>query len=141
MKGKKFLIKIGAVLLLVVTIGSSIYIFNYKNHKEEAINLVKSQTSNINDKTNFDEAYSRYFQNLSYTYYKNHEGIEVVSVTGKRYFKNRDKICDVEINYFINRDNGSLQFNSAYIDGSKIDEVEVLKMKIIAFSTVDSTSL
>ena len=67
--------------------------------------------------------------------------LEVVSVTGKRYFKNRDKICDVEINYFINRDNGSLQFNSAYIDGSKIDEVEVLKMKIIAFSTVDSTSL
>ena len=141
MKIKKKLVKVGAILLLIVTIGSSIYIFNYKNHKEEAINLVKSQTSNINDKTNFDEAYSRYFQNLGYTYYKNNEGIEVVSVTGKRYFKDRDKICDVEINYFINRDNGSLQFNSAYIDGSKIDEVEVLKMKIIAFSTADSTSL
>ena len=61
MKIKKKLIKLGSLLLLVVTIGSSIYIFNYKNHKEEAINLVKSQTSNINDKTNFDEAYSRYF--------------------------------------------------------------------------------
>ena len=141
MKIKKKLIKLGSLLLLVVTIGSSIYIFNYKNHKEEAINLVKSQTSNINDKTNFDEAYSRYFQNLSYIYYKNHEGIEVVSVTGKRYFKDRDKICDVEINYFVNRDNGSLQFNSAYIDDSKINEIEVLKMKIIAFSTVDSTNL
>ena len=101
MKIKKKLIKLGSLLLLVVTIGSSIYIFNYKNH----------------------------------------EGIEVVSVTGKRYFKNRDKICDVEINYFINRENGSLQFNSAYIDDSKINEIEVLKMKIIAFSTVDSTSL
>lgn len=76
MKIKKKLIKLGSLLLLIVTIGSSIYIFNYKKHKEEAINLVKSQTSNINDKTNFDEAYSRYFQNLSYTYYKNHEGIE-----------------------------------------------------------------
>ena len=83
MKVKKTLIKLGSIILLVVTIGASIFVINYNKNKEECINLVKQQTSNINPNINFDQAYSKYLIDTNYTYYKTQEGKQIVSVTSK----------------------------------------------------------
>ena len=70
LKVKKRIIKLGSIILLIVTIGSSIFVYRYTKMKEECINQVKKQTSEINPNINFDKAYSKYLADLDYTYYK-----------------------------------------------------------------------
>ena len=45
LKVKKRTIKLGSIILLIITIGSSIFAYKYTKMKEECINLVKKQTS------------------------------------------------------------------------------------------------
>ena len=141
MKVKKTLIKLGSIILLVVTIGASIFVINYNKNKEECINLVKQRTSNINPNINFDQAYSKYLIDTNYTYYKTQEGKQIVSVTGERYFSDKDKIQKIEIQYLVDSKTGELHFYKAFIDGAKMNEVEALILKVKAFSTYDSTNI
>ena len=56
MKGKfkKFLVKIGIVVLLVVTIGGVVVSIKEKKESENAIHIVQNGTSKINEDSNYN---------------------------------------------------------------------------------------
>ena len=141
LKIKKKLIKIGSIILLIITIGSSIFVYKYTKTKEECINLVKKQTSEINPNINFDKAYSKYLTDLDYTYYKDSQGNEIVSAVGNRYFPDKDKVCKIEIQYLVDRKTNELHFYKGFIDGAKMNEVQMLILKIKAYDTYDSKTI
>ena len=141
LKIKKKLIKLGSIILLIITIGSSIFVYKYTKTKEECINLVKKQTSEINPNINFDKAYSKYLTDLDYTYYKDSQGNEIVSAVGNRYFPDKDKVCKIEIQYLVDRKTNELHFYKGFIDGAKMNEVQMLILKIKAYDTYDSKTI
>ena len=141
LKGKKRIIKLGSIILLIVTIGSSIFVYKYTKTKEECINLVKKQTSEINPNINFDKAYSKYLTDLDYTYYKDSQGNEIVSAVGNRYFPDKDKVCKIEIQYLVDRKTNELHFYKGFIDGAKMNETQMLILKIKAYDTYDSKTI
>ena len=141
LKVKKRIIKLGSIILLIVTIGSSIFVYKYTKTKEECINLVKKQTSEINPNINFDKAYSKYLTDLDYTYYKDSQGNEIVSAVGNRYFPDKDKVCKIEIQYLVDRKTNELHFYKGFIDGAKMNEVQMLILKIKAYDTYDSKTI
>ena len=109
--------------------------------KEECINLVKKQTSEINPNINFDKAYSKYLTDLDYTYYKDSQGNEIVSAVGNKYFPDKDKVCKIEIQYLVDRKTNELHFYKGFIDGAKMNEVQMLILKIKAYDTYDSKTI
>ena len=141
LKGKKRIIKLGSIILLIVTIGSSIFVYKYTKTKEECVNLVKKQTSEINPNINFDKAYSKYLTDLDYTYYKDSQGNEIVSAVGNRYFPDKDKVCKIEIQYLVDRKTNELHFYKGFIDGAKMNEAQMLILKIKAYDTYDSETI
>lgn len=141
LKVKKRIIKLGSIILLIVTIGSSIFVYKYTKTKEECINLVKKQTSEINPNINFDKAYSKYLTDLDYTYYKDSQGNEIVSAVGNRYFPDKDKVCKIEIQYLVDRKTNELHFYKGFIDGAKMNEAQMLILKIKAYDTYDSETI
>ena len=141
LKIKKKMIKLGSIILLIITIGSSIFVYKYTKTKEECINLVKKQTSEINPSINFDKAYAKYLTGLDYTYYKDSQGNEIVSAVGNRYFSDKDKVCKIEIQYLIDRKTNELHFYKGFIDGAKMNEVQMLILKIKAYDTYDSKTI
>ena len=141
LKIRKKMIKLGSIILLIITIGSSIFVYKYTKTKEECINLVKKQTSEINPNINFDKAYSKYLTDLDYAYYKDSQGNEIVSAVGNRYFPDKDKVCKIEIQYLIDRKTNELHFYKGFIDGAKMNEVQMLILKIKAYDTYDSKTI
>ena len=141
LKVKKGTIKLGSIILLIVTIGTSIFVYKYTKTKEECINLVKKQTSEINPNINFDKVYSKYLTDLDYTYYKDSQGNEIVSAVGNRYFPDKDKVCKIEIQYLVDRKTNELHFYKGFIDGAKINEAQMLILKIKAYDTYDSETI
>ena len=141
LKVKKRTIKLGSIILLIITIGTSIFVYKYTKTKEECINLVKKQTSEINPNINFDKAYSKYLTDLDYTYYKDSQGNEIVSAGGNRYFPDKDKVCKIEIQYLVDRKTNELHFYKGFIDGAKINEAQMLILKIKAYDTYDSETI
>ena len=141
LKVKKGTRKRGSIILLIVTIGTSIFVYKYTKTKEECINLVKKQTSEINPNINFDKAYSKYLTDLDYTYYKDSQGNEIVSAVGNRYFPDKDKVCKIEIQYLVDRKTNELHFYKGFIDGAKMNEAQMLILKIKAYDTYDSETI
>ena len=141
LKVKKRTIKLGSIILLIITIGTSIFVYKYTKTKEECINLVKKQTSEINPNINFDKAYSKYLTDLDYTYYKDSQGNEIVSAAGNRYFPDKDKVCKIEIQYLADRKTNELHFYKGFIDGAKMNEAQMLILKIKAYDTYDSKTI
>ena len=141
LKIRKKIIKLGSIILLIITIGSSIFVYKYTKTKEECVNLVKKQTSEINPNINFDKAYSKYLTDLDYTYYKDSQGNEIVSAVGNRYFPDKDKVCKIEIQYLVDRKTNELHFYKGFIDGAKMNEVQMLILKIKAYDTYDSKTI
>ena len=141
LKVKKRTIKLASIILLIITIGTSIFVYKYTKTKEECINLVKKQTSEINPNINFDKAYSKYLTDLDYTYYKDSQGNEIVSAAGNRYFPDKDKVCKIEIQYLVDRKTNELHFYKGFIDGAKMNEVQMLILKIKAYDTYDSETI
>ena len=135
------MVKLGSIILLIITIGSSIFVYKYTKTKEECINLVKKQTSEINPNINFDKAYSKYLTDLDYTYYKDSQGNEIVSAVGNRYFPDKDKVCKIEIQYIVDRKTNELHFYKGFIDGAKMNEAQMLILKIKAYDTYDSETI
>lgn len=132
---KKFIIKTGSLAIVVVLIGTSIFMYNKHKHEEKAINLVKVQTSNINPNTNFDKAYKQYIQHLAYTYYTDSQGNEFVQVSGKLNLKGREKISDLKLTYIVDVENNNLKFYDMKIDGIKCSEIEALMLKVKVFGS------
>ena len=140
MKGKfkKFLIKIGAVLLLVVTIGGVVVSIKEKKESENAIHIVQDGTSKINEDSNYKEAFEKYFLNVSWFTYKNSQGVRIVGFTGKRYMHNRDTMGDYEISYIVDENTNTFKFYKGTCNGIELNQIDMLKITICAFSQVDS---
>ena len=140
MKGKvkKFLVKVGIVVLLVVTIGGVIVSIKEKKESENAIHIVQNGVSKINENSNYKEAFEKYFLNVSWFTYKNSQGVRIVGFTGKRYMHNRDTMGDYEISYIVDENTNTFKFYKGTCNGIELNQIDMLKITICAFSQVDS---
>ena len=142
MKGKfkKFLIKVGVVLLLVVTIGGVIISIKEKKESENAIHIVQNGTSKINEDSNYKEAFEKYFLNVSWFTYKNSQGVRIVGFTGKRYMHDRDTMGDYEISYIVDENTNTFKFYKGTCNQIPLNQIDMLKITICAFDQVDSVN-
>ena len=138
MKGKvkKFLIKVGAVVLLVVMIGGVIISIKEKKESENAIHIVQNGKFNVNKDANFGLAIDQYLVETKWSSYENNDG-RIVQVIGKRRDVTLDHTYVYELNYLIDRKNNTYTLYSAYKDGIKMNAVEELILKIKAFDLCD----
>ena len=136
MKGKKFLIKVGAVVLLVVMIGGVIISIKEKKESENAIHIVQNGKFNVNKDANFGLAIDQYLVETKWSSYENNDG-RIVQVIGKRRDVTLDHTYVYELNYLIDRKNNTYTLYSAYKDGIKMNEIEELILKIKAFDLCD----
>ena len=140
MKGKikKFLVKVGMVVLLVVTIGGVVVSVKEKKESENAIHIVQSETSKINEYSNYKEAFEKYFLNVSWFTYKNSQGVRVVGFTGKRYIHDRNTMGDYEISYIVDENTNTFKFYKGTCNQIPLNQIDMLKITICAFDQVDS---
>ena len=136
MKVKKFLVKIGTVLLLVIMIGGVIVSIKEKKESENAIHIVKSGRFNVNAEANFGQAIDQYLVETKWSSYTNNDGY-IVQVIGKRRDVSKDHTYTYELNYLVDRKNNTYTLYSAYKDGIKMNAVEELILKIKAFDLCD----
>ena len=138
MKGKvkKFLVKIGMVVLLVVMVGGTIVSIKEKKESENAIHIVQSGRFNVNPEANFGQAIDQYLVETKWSSYTNNDG-RIVQIIGKRRDVNLDHTYTYELNYLVDRKNNTYKLYSAYKDGIKMNEVEELILKIKAFDLCD----
>ena len=135
-KVKKFLVKIGMVVLLVVTIGGVVVSVKEKKESENAIHIVKSGKFNVNPEANFGLAIDQYLMESKWTSYENNDG-RIVQVIGKRRDVTKDHTYVYELNYLVDKKNNTYTLYSAYKDGIKMNEIEELILKIKAFDLCD----
>ena len=138
MKVKKFLIKVGAILLLVVTIGGVIISIKEKKESENAIHIVQNGVSKINEDSNYKKAFEKYFTNLSWFTYKNSQGIRIVGFTAQRYMHDRNTMGDYEISYIVDENTNTFKFYKGTCNGVQLNQIDMLKITISAFDQADS---
>ena len=151
MKVKKFLIKVGTLILLVVTIGGVIISIKEKKESENAIHIVQSGKFNVNPEANFGLAIDQYLVETKWSSYENNDG-RIVQIIGKRRDVTLDHTFTYELNYLVDRKNNTYTYElnylvdkknntytlySAYKDGIKMNEIEELILKIKAFDLCD----
>ena len=136
MKVKKFLIKIGAVVLLVVTIGGVVVSIKEKKESENAIHIVQDGKFNVNPDATFGLAIDQYLVETKWSSYENNDG-RIVQIIGKKRDANVDHTYTYELNYLVDRKNNTYTLYSAYKDGIKMNAVEELILKIKAFDLCD----
>ena len=135
-KVKKFLIKVGMVVLLVVTVGGVVVSIKEKKESENAIHIVQSGKFNVNPEANFGLAIDQYLVETKWSSYENNDG-RIVQIIGKRRDVTLDHTYVYELNYLVDRKNNTYTLYSAYKDGIKMNEVEELILKIKAFDLCD----
>ena len=136
MKVKKFLVKVGVVVLLVVTIGGIVVSVREKKESENAIHIVKDGKFNVNPDATFGLAIDQYLLETNWASYENNDG-RVVQIIGKKRDANVDHTYTYELNYLVDRKNNTYTLYSAYKDGIKMNEIEELILKIKAFDLCD----
>ena len=135
MKVKKFLVKIGMIVLIVM-IGGVVVSIKEKKESENAIHIVQNGKFNVNPEANFGLAIDQYLMESKWTSYENNDG-RIVQVIGKRRDVSSDHTFTYELNYLVDRKNNTYTLYSAYKDGIKMNEVEELILKIKAFDLCD----
>ena len=135
-KFKKFLVKIGTVVLLVIMIGGVIVSIKEKKESENAIHIVQNGKFNVNPDATFSQAIDQYLMETNWSSYTNNDGY-IVQVIGKRRDVSKDHTYTYELNYLVDRKNNTYTLYSAYKDGIKMNEVEELILKIKAFDLCD----
>ena len=140
MKGKKFLVKIGAAVLLIVMIGGVVVSIKEKKESENAIHIVQSGVSKINEDSNYKEAFEKYFTNLSWFTYKNSQGVRIVGFTAQRYMHNRNRMGDYEISYIVDENTNTFKFYKGTCNGIELNQLDMLKITICAFDQADSVN-
>ncbi len=138
MKGKvkKFLVKVGTVMLLIVMVGGTIVSIKEKKESESAIHVVQSGRFNVNPEASFGLAINQYLMETKWSSYENNDG-RIVQVIGKRRDVSSDHTYTYELNYLVDRKNNTYTLYSAYKDKIKMNEVEELILKIKAFDLCD----
>ena len=137
MKVKKFLIKIGTVVLLVVTICGVVVSVREKEESESAIHIVQDGKFNVNPDATFGLAIDQYLVETKWSSYENNDG-RIVQIIGKRRDVTLDHTYTYELNYLVDRKNNTYTLYSAYKDGIKMNEIEELILKIKAFDLCDA---
>ena len=137
MKGKKFLVKIGTVVLLVIMVGGAIVSIKEKKESENAIHIVQNGRFNVNKDATFGLAIDQYLIESKWTSYENNDG-RIVQIIGKKRDVTSDHTYSYELNYLVDRKNNSYTLYSAYKDGIKMNDVEELILKIKAFDLCDA---
>lgn len=140
MRLKKKLIKIGGVILLVITIGVSVFVYKANEDNKKALSIVQNGKSKINTETNYKKAFEKYLTNVNWNTYKTSEGIRIVGLTGKKHLKDRDNIVTYHIEYIVNEENNTFEFYKGDVDGINLNAVDVLIMTIEAMSSYDSVN-
>ena len=135
-KVKKFLIKVGMVVLLVVTVGGVVVSIKEKKESENAIHIVQSGKFNVNPEANFGLAIDQYLVETKWSSYENNDG-RIVQIIGKKRDVTSDDTYTYELNYLVDRKNNTYTLYSAYKDGIKMNAVEELILKIKAFDLCD----
>ena len=136
MKVKKFLIKVGMVVLLVIMVGGAIVSIKEKKESENAIHIVQDRRFNVNKDATFGLAIDQYLIETNWSSYTNNDG-RIVQIIGKRRDANVDHTYTYELNYLVDRKNNTYTLYSAYKDGIKMNAVEELILKIKAFDLCD----
>ena len=138
MKGKvkKFLVKIGMVVLLVVMVGGVVVSVREKKESENAIHIVQDGRFNVNPEATFGLAIDQYLVEAKWSSYTNNDG-RIVQIIGKKRDVTSDHTYVYELNYLVDRKNNTYTLYSAYKDGIKMNEVEELILKIKAFDLCD----
>ena len=138
MKGKvkKFLVKVGMVVLLVVTIGGVVVSVKEKKESENAIHIVQSGKFNVNPDATFGQAIDQYLMETNWSSYTNNDG-RIVQIIGKRRDVSKEHTYVYELNYLVDKKNNTYTLYSAYKDGIKMNEIEELILKIKAFDLCD----
>ena len=136
MKGKKFLVKIGMIVLLVVTIGGIVVSIKEKKESESAIHIVQDGRFNVNPEATFGLAIDQYLVEAKWSSYTNNDG-RIVQIIGKRRDVPKDHTYVYELNYLVDKKNNTYTLYSAYKDGIKMNEIEELILKIKAFDLCD----
>ena len=138
MKGKvkKFLVKIGAAVLLIVMIGGVVVSIKEKKESESAIHIVQNGKFNVNPEVNFGLAIDQYLVEAKWSSYTNNDG-RIVQIIGKRRDVTKDHTYVYELNYLVDKKNNTYTLYSAYKDGIKMNELEELILKIKAFDLCD----
>ena len=135
-KVKKFLVKVGVVVLLVVTIGGIVVSVREKKESESAIHIVQDGRFNVNPDATFGLAINQYLVESKWCSYENNDG-RIVQVIGKRRDVSSDHTYTYELNYLVDRKNNSYTLYSAYKDKVRMNEIEELILKIKAFDLCD----
>ena len=135
-KVKKFLIKVGMVVLLVVTVGGVVVSIKEKKESENAIHIVQSGKFNVNPEANFGLAIDQYLVETKWSSYENNDG-RIVQIIGKKRDVTKEHTYTYELNYLVDRKNNTYTLYSAYKDGIKMNAVEELILKIKAFDLCD----
>ena len=136
MKVKKFLVKIGTAVLLVIMMGGVIVSIKEKKESENAIYIVQNGKFNVNPDATFGLAIDQYLMETKWSSYENNDG-RIVQVIGKKRDISKEHTYTYELNYLVDRKNNSYILYSAYKDGVKMNEVEELILKIKAFDLCD----
>lgn len=136
MKGKKFLVKIGTIVLLVIMIGGVIVSIKEKKESENAIHIVKDGKFNVNPDATFGQAIDQYLVEVKWSSYTNNDG-RIVQIIGKKRDVTSDHTYTYELNYLVDRQNNSYTLYSAYKDKVRMNEIEELILKIKAFDLCD----
>ena len=121
-------------LIIATAVGTAA---NFVIHKrnEEYINIIKSATSKVNESVTYEKAFNKYLINNSWITYTDSEGNQLVSVSGKRYLSEKNRIAKIELVYLVDKNDKSFKFYKGYIDKSEMNAVEAL---IFIIKAVDS---
>ena len=138
MKGKvkKFLINIGAAVLLIVMIGGVVVSIKEKKESESAIHIVQDGKFNVDLDATFGQAIDQYLIESNWSSYENNDG-RIVQIIGKRRDVSKEHTYTYELNYLVDRKNNTYTLYSGYKDGIKMNEIEEIILKIKAFDLCD----
>ena len=121
-------------LIIATSVGT---VTNFVIHKrnEEYISIVKNGKSKVNESITYEKAFNKYLLNNSWITYTDSEGNQLVSVSGKRYLPEKNRIAKIELVYLVDKNDKSFKFYKGYIDKSEMNAVEAL---IFTIKAVDS---
>ena len=121
-------------LIIATAVGT---VTNFVIHKrnEEYINIIKSATSKVNESVTYEKAFNKYLLNTNWITYTDSEGNQLVSVSGKRFLPEKNRIAKIELVYLVDKNDKSFKFYKGYIDKSEMNAVEAL---IFTIKAVDS---
>ena len=125
-------------LIIATAVGT---VTNFVIHKrnEEYINIIKSATSKVNESVTYEKAFNKYLLNANWITYTDSEGNRFVSISGKRFLHDKNRIANIELVYLVDKNDKSFKFYKGYIDKSEMNAVEALIFTIKAVDTYDCT--